>query len=240
MKKDDNLIQPNNDITNDTISTSAEEVADMPLDSSAGSREGHPGRHRGLLLLVVGPSAVGKTTVAEALLRRLQESDIRSELSISYTTRPPREHETHGSHYHFVSLETFKKMEAEGKFLETAEVYGNKYGTPIDIFEKAVKGNEVVIRVIDVQGAALIRDHVRKEGLEDYFVDIFILPPSHDVLRQRIFGRPGKGSDNPETRLAAAEAEIAQKGDFKHAIVNEVLDICVSDVQDIVMQEISL
>ena len=175
---------------------------------------------RGNLFAVVAPSGAGKTTLVSALLER--EPNIR--LSISYTTRPPRQGEVDGREYHFVSREKFEQMIAAEDFLEYATVYGNYYGTSKRWIENELSGDHDVLLEIDFQGARQVRT------LFPHMVGIFILPPSLAELRKRLKSR---GKDSPEAierRMASAREEISHVLEFEYIIVNESFETALADL----------
>jgi len=178
----------------------------------------------GDLFVVVAPSGAGKTSLVNAVLRA--EPGIR--LSVSYTTRPPREGEVEGRDYHFVSRAAFEAMIAAGDFLEHANVYGNYYGTSRRWIEAELEGDHDVLLEIDWQGAMQVR------GLFPRMVGIFILPPSIEELRRRLTAR---GKDSPEAierRMASAREEISHVLEFEYIIVNEQFDVAIADLQAVV------
>jgi len=173
---------------------------------------------------VVAPSGAGKTSLVSALLER--ESNIR--LSISYTTRAPRQGETDGREYHFIARAEFERMIAAGDFLEHANVYGNYYGTSRRWIEDQIAGDHDVLLEIDWQGAKQLR------GLFPHMVGVFILPPSLEELRRRLQVR---GKDSPEAiekRMASAREEISHVLEFEYIIVNERFDSALEDLISIV------
>jgi guanylate kinase len=179
---------------------------------------------RGNLFVVVAPSGAGKTSLVDALLKR--ESNIR--LSISYTTRAPRQGEQNGREYHFVDKPAFEKMIAAGDFLEHANVYGHYYGTSKRWIEEQISGDHDVLLEIDWQGAAQVRK------LFPSVVGIFVLPPSLDELRRRLQAR---GKDSPEAierRMASAREEISHVLEFEYIIVNERFESALDDLIAIV------
>ena len=182
------------------------------------------GRGGGNLFVVVAPSGAGKTSLVAELLKR--EPNIK--LSISYTTRAPREGEAHGREYHFVPREAFEKMIASGDFLEHANVYGNYYGTSRRWIENELAGDHDVLLEIDWQGARQVR------ALFPHMVGIFILPPSLSELKRRLEARGKDAPDVIARRLAGAREEVSHVLEFQYIIVNETFDAAVSDLQAVV------
>jgi guanylate kinase len=179
---------------------------------------------RGNLFVVVAPSGAGKTTLVNELLKR----EPRIHLSISYTTRAPREGERHGREYHFVDRPTFEKMIASGDFLEHANVYGNYYGTSRKWIEGELEGDHDVLLEIDWQGAHQVKK------LFPHAVGISILPPSIEELRRRLEARGKDSRETIEKRMAGAREEISHALDFQYIIVNESFEEAVTDLQSIV------
>lgn len=181
----------------------------------------------GNILIVTAPSGTGKTTLVASLLSA--ENTVR--LSISHSTRPPREGEVDGRHYHFVDRADFERRIANGEFLEYAEVYGNYYGTSIVwLREQLSSGNDILLE-IDWQGA----EQVRK--VFPQAVSIFILPPSIAELERRLRGR---GTDSDEViarRLAMVRDEINHTSDFNYLIVNDDLGRATLDLISVVRAE---
>lgn len=181
---------------------------------------------KGLLIVISGPSGAGKGTICKALLEK-QDFWI----SVSATTRQPREGEIDGKSYFFLGIDEFKnRIEQEG-FLEYAEVYGNYYGTPKASVNEKIDNGEDVILEIDIQGALKV-----KENYPDG-VFIFILPPSMDELKKRIIGR---GSETPESlmrRFKSAYKELNYVSKYNYAVINDKVDIAVSKIQGIIAAE---
>jgi len=178
----------------------------------------------GNLFVVVAPSGAGKTSLVAELLKR--EPNIH--LSISYTTRAPREGEKDGREYHFVDKPAFEKMIEAGDFLEHANVYGNYYGTSKRWIEHELAGDHDVLLEIDWQGAQQLRPLFR------HMVGIGIMPPSLEELRKRLESR---GKDSPETiarRMASAREEISHVLEFEYIIVNERFESALADLQSVV------
>ncbi len=181
----------------------------------------------GRLYVVSAPSGTGKTTVVERLVQVVPDVV----LSRSYTSREARPGERDGIDYNFVSRPRFEAMIAAGEFIEHADVFGNYYGTRRQDTERLVASGKDVVLVIDVQGAA----QVRRMGLP--LVTIFVLPPSFDVLAQRLRGR-GKDADAAiRRRLETARFEVASYQDYDYVVINDDLDACVMAMQCIVKAE---
>ena len=168
----------------------------------------------GSLLVIAAPSGAGKTTLTRMALAQ----NPRLALSISTTTRAPRPGEENGVHYHFVSVETFKQMQASGEFLESAEVHGNFYGTSRSGIEGLLREDRDVILEIDWQGAQQIR------RIYPDSVGIFILPPSFDVLESRLQGRGTDSAEIIARRVANAREELRHLDEFPYVIINENLN----------------
>jgi guanylate kinase len=178
----------------------------------------------GSIYMVVAPSGAGKTSLVAALL----EAEPSVGLSVSYTTRPARDGEIDGQHYHFVSQQVFQSMVEKGDFLEYAEVYGNFYGTSSAwIRSRLAEGNDILLE-IDWQGA-----HQVRRMLKDA-VSIFILPPSIAILRERLQNR---GQDNEEVidrRMRDAVAEMSHFSEFDYLVVNDDFNIALNQLKSII------
>ena len=182
---------------------------------------------KGLLLVVSGPSGAGKGTICKALLNKNDQI----KLSVSATTRKPRNGEVHGVNYFFIEKEEFTKMIENGEFLEYAHIYDNFYGTPkAAIIECLEKGQDVILE-IEMQGARQIKE-VYPEG-----VFIFVLPPSLEELKSRIVGRGTETQEEIEKRFSCAFEEINQIVNYDYFIVNEDIEKSVSDVEAIICAE---
>ena len=179
---------------------------------------------QGNIFVVTAPSGAGKTTLVAALLA----ADQQIKLSVSYTTRAPREGEVDGKNYHFVSREAFIAMLQRGEFLESAEVYGNFYGTSqLWIQQQLDAGNDILLE-IDWQGAQQVRK------LFPQAIGVFILPPSLPVLEQRLRGRGTDSEESIAKRMASAREEITHVDEFDFVIVNEVMDEAIKDLISVV------
>lgn len=175
----------------------------------------------GTLFIVSGPSGAGKTTLINAVRHQLEPIGIRLYFSVSHTTRKPREGEIDGVSYHFVTRETFESMVSRGEFLECAHVHDHEYGTSVAEVSARLKGGQDVILDIDYQGAKQIAE---RPELNDRSLNVFIFPPSLDVLEQRLRDRGLNTEDEIETRLQKAIAEIdAGKEFYKYIIINDDL-----------------
>ena len=189
------------------------------------SSDGTPGG--GQLFVVSAPSGTGKTTVVERLVQVVPDLT----MSRSYTSRQARAGERDGVDYNFVSRATFEAMVARREFLEHADVFGNLYGTSRTDAERLMASGKDVVLVIDVQGAG----QVRSAGIP--LVTVFVLPPSFEVLEQRLRGR-GKDSDDAiRRRLDTARAEVAGYEDYDYVVVNDDLDACVTAMRSIILAE---
>jgi len=179
----------------------------------------------GNLFIVSAPSGAGKTSLVKALLDSKQPIKV----SVSYTSRPPRPAEVEGEDYHFVSRETFLAMAQHGDFLESAEVYGNLYGTSQSwIASETANGNDILLE-IDWQGAQQVRQKFPDS------IGIFILPPSVQALATRLQGRGQDSAEVIAKRLQAARADIAHVVEFDYVIINDVLDVALQQLQAIVI-----
>jgi guanylate kinase len=178
----------------------------------------------GILFIVSAPSGAGKTTLVRSLLKN--DSAIR--LSVSYTTRKPREGEVDGVAYNFIDIERFEAMRDAGEFLEWAEVHGNFYATSRPWLQQQLAKGQDVLLEIDWQGAA----QVREQFVEP--VSIFILPPSFAVLETRLRGRGTDSAEVIERRLAAARDEMRRVTEFDYAIINNDLQEALSDLRVVV------
>jgi len=181
------------------------------LTNAEDSRASTVAGGRGMLIVVSSPSGGGKGTLIDRVLKTVPGVSY----SISYTTRAPRVTEENGREYFFVSTAAFEEMIRRGEFLEWANVYGYLYGTSQAQVERERAAGHDIILEIDVQGATSIRDQI------DDAVSIFILPPSFELLSQRLVKR---GTDSPadlERRLRGAPAEVEQHRSFQYVILND-------------------
>ena len=194
--------------------------------TSSGQGSGS-GLRRGHLFVVSAPSGTGKTTVVERLVQVVPDLA----LSRSYTSRPVREGELNGVDYNFVTRSRFEEMIAAEEFLEWADVFGNLYGTCASDTERDLTRGQDVVLVIDVQGARQVRQRYRDT------VGIFVLPPSFDVLEQRLRGRSKDAEEAMQRRLRTARDEVAAFSEYDYVVVNDALDACVDRLRAIVLAE---
>ena len=178
----------------------------------------------GSVFIVSAPSGAGKTSLVRALL----DADPQVKLSVSYTTRAPRPGEVEGQHYHFVDLNAFMIMLNHGDFLESAEVYGNRYGTSQRWIEAQLAHGLDILLEIDWQGAVQVRK------LMPQAISIFILPPSITALKGRLTGRAQDAEGVIARRVAAAREDMSHVGEFDYVIINDDFATAASELQAVV------
>ena len=179
---------------------------------------------RGRLILVTGPSGVGKGTLIKVLRERHPDLGF----SVSATTRSPRPGEQHGVHYYFYSREQFQELRDRGEFLEWAEFAGNCYGTPISpVIERLNQGNDILLE-IELQGARQVMDRW-PEALK-----IFISPPSMEELEKRLRDRSQDSENSIAQRLKTAETELLATDEFDVTIVNDRLEDTLTALEEVV------
>jgi guanylate kinase len=183
---------------------------------------------RGLLFVVSAPSGTGKTTIVERLVQVVPGLS----LSRSYTSRQMRAGERDGVDYNFITRARFESLAGEGAFLEWADVFGNLYGTAASDTELLLAAGSDVVLVIDVQGARQVRSSAALNT-----IGVFVLPPSFDVLEQRLRGRSKDPEEAIRRRLATARDEIGAVGEYDYVVVNDALDACVDRLKAIVLAE---
>lgn len=181
---------------------------------------------KGALIILSGPSGVGKGTVREAMFAN---ESLNLGYSISMTTRSPRVGETEGVEYYFVSKETFLARVEQDSFLEWAEFAGNCYGTPKDKVEDLLNQGINVLLEIEVQGAL----QVMKKAPEA--LTIFLVPPSMEELEKRIKGRRTESDDVVNLRLSKAASELATKDQYKHVVVNNTIEQAAKEIEQIIL-----
>jgi len=185
-------------------------------------------KRRGLMLVLSSPSGAGKTTLSRMLL----DADRNISLSVSATTRPMRPGEIHGTDYFFLSAEKFDEWLGQGRFLEQATVFGNRYGTPEDLVHGALSNGQDVLFDIDWQGTQQL-----KEKMPDDVVSIFILPPSHAELERRLNNRALDHKDVVEARMAKAASEMSHYDEYSYIVVNEDQHLALSTILAILNAE---
>lgn len=185
-------------------------------------------KETGLLVVISGPSGAGKGTVCQELIKRNENVN----LSISMTTRSPRQGEVDGVNYYFVSKEEFEKRIEEGKFLEYAIVHNEKYyGTPKDKVEEMLKRGKDVILEIDIQGALKINNLIKEA------VFIFIMPPSMKILKERLIKRNTETKEQIIERFTKAYTEINEVSKYNYVVINDEVEEAVKKIEAILLSE---
>lgn len=182
---------------------------------------------RPLLVVITGPSAVGKDTLLERLRAKFPEA----QFAVTATTRPPRQGEIDGVHYHFLDVPEFEAMIANGDLLEHARVYGDWKGVPLAPVRDALASGKDVLMRTDVQGARHIK------SVAPGAVTIFIAPPSIEELHRRLNDRGADTDEQAAIRLKIADDEMATASHFDHTVINDDLDHCVTEIEEILERE---
>ncbi|MEX0999200.1 MAG: guanylate kinase [Thermodesulfobacteriota bacterium] len=182
---------------------------------------------KGIAFIVSGPSGGGKTTLAKSMLHELDNL----RFSVSCTTRKPREGEVDGKDYKFITEAEFEKMVQEKRFIEHALVHGHYYGTPVEEFEDAVKSGVDLLLDIDVQGASQIKESCPEA------IFCFVMPPTFEILKERLSQRNGNGDIDIEKRLARAKEEMdpAILEEYDFIIINDQLDEALKTIHSIII-----
>ncbi|MEO7665108.1 MAG: guanylate kinase [Candidatus Limnocylindrales bacterium] len=199
-----------------------------PLPDADRTEPGAPGA---LLVIVSGPSGVGKDSVIEAIRREPRVPDYH--YVVTCTTRPRRAYEVDGVHYRFCTPREFQRLRADGELLEANEVHGNWYGTPRGVVRDALRQGHDVILKIDVQGAATVKQTVPEALL------IFLVPPSLEDLFGRLQSRATESADELDIRQRNAALELARQDDYDHVVVNETdqIDRTARRIHQIILSE---
>lgn len=179
---------------------------------------------RAKLFVLSGPSGVGKTTLAQAVI----DSDADLQRAITHTSRTPRSGEVDGLHYHFVSNARFLKMKANHEFLETVHIFGSYYGTSQAAVQRSLDQNVDTMLIIDFQGAQNVRRLMQR------VTSIFVLPPSIAALRERLLERTDADDESLQSRVKKARYEMSQYKDYDFVIVNDSFERTVEQLHEIV------
>lgn len=190
-------------------------------------------KKRGVLVVVSGPSGVGKSTV----VRRLLKQNNKIKMSVSATTRPPRPGENDGEHYYFLSQRDFDRAVRKNEFLEWAKVHGYYYGTLAKALRARLSSGEIVVCEVDVQGAAAIKEAVAAGKLKAATVFIFLIPPSVDILAFRLKKRKTEDLEVVNYRLRAAIAELQVMEKYDYIVVNDKVESAADKIQAIINVE---
>ena len=185
-------------------------------------------RRRGFLLVLSSPSGAGKTTIA----RRLVAADPGLTLSVSVTTRPPRQGEIDGRDYSFIDRERFDEMMARDEFLEHAIVFGNSYGTPRGPIEEALAGGRDIVGDVDWQGAQQLVKRMPND-----LVSVFVLPPSREALAVRLRSRAQDSPTVVAARMATSAEEMSHWSEYDYVIINNDIDQSVAQARAILIAE---
>ncbi len=183
---------------------------------------------RGLLIIMSGPSGVGKGTIREKLM---EDKSLNLFYSVSMTTRSPRPGEVNGREYYFVSKEEFQKNIDNGNLLEWAEFVGNRYGTPKDKVEKMRDEGKNVLLEIDVNGTSQVLSKLDKNDV----ISVFIAPPSIEELERRLKGRSTESDEVIKNRVAQAARELSQKDNYRFVVINDDLEQAVEDFRKLII-----
>ncbi len=182
---------------------------------------------KGRILVISGPSGVGKSTLIKAVRDRVENIGY----SVSHTTRSPRPKESDGIDYYFVDKSAFKEMIGKDSFVEWAQVYDDFYGTSYGSIDEKINAGQDVILDIDIQGAKNIKEKVENS------IFIFILPPSKEILENRLRGRATDNPDAIEKRIKTATEELSNSKWYDYLIVNDDLDKAIKDLESVIIAD---
>ena len=183
---------------------------------------------KGLLIVLSGPSGVGKATVRKALFK---SPDHKFTYSVSMTTRKPREGEVEGQDYYFVSEEEFLKRIKEGRFLEYAKFVGNYYGTPIEQVQQMIEQGDEVVLEIEVEGAMQVKAKMPDAVL------VFIAPPTYGALKTRLLGRGTETEEIIMERISKAHRELTRAAGYDYIVINDDVDNAADRIKAIIRAE---
>jgi guanylate kinase len=190
-------------------------------------------RKRGLLVILSGPSGVGKSTI----VRKLLKTNPKLKLSISCTTRPPRPGEKNGRDYFFIKQEEFNEKVERNEFLEWAQVHNHYYGTPRDFLLENLKKKQTIVLELDVQGALAVKEYLKRVNLRGSAVFIFVIPPTVDILAFRLKRRKTEDAEILNYRLRAAVAELQVMEKYDYIVVNDKVDTAANKINAIINVE---
>ena len=184
--------------------------------------------NEGLLIVISGPSGVGKGTICKELMKRYDYN-----VSISATTRSPREGEVDGVNYHFLDKKSFEEKLSNSEFLEYAQVYGNYYGTLKQSVENEIHNGKNIILEIDIQGTLQVQKVYRNA------IYIFLLPPSINELKNRILKRGSETESSFNLRFSSVSEELKYMNSYDYAVINDDIDKAVKKIHNIINTEMN-
>lgn len=180
----------------------------------------------GYFFIISAPSGTGKSTIINNLLN---DKELNLKKTLSYTTRKPRRDEINGIHYNYISKKEFKKLIQDGEFIEWAKVHDNYYGTSIKQVETAIENGEFLIKDIDIQGAMLLKEKLKKKAIL-----IFISPPSLATLKERLEKRKTDSKETIEIRLNNAEKEMTYIDKYQFNVINKDIKKAQNEIKEII------
>ena len=188
-------------------------------------------RNSGLLIVISSPSGAGKTSICKRLLKENNKINV----SISDTTRAPRDNEINGNDYNFISENEFKRKIKNNEYVEFAKVFGNYYGSLKENVNSILSAGNDVLFDIDWQGAK----QLRKSSYSN-MLTFFIIPPSKDVIYERLKERAKMSGDDEKAinkRMSMYETEMSHKQDYDHVVINEDIDKCITEIKELITQK---